>query len=197
MNLKRLLTDSKRPLTKEEFKLFRKATGKLSWLTETTRPDLAYNVLEMSYKNKNAVVEDIKAMNKLIKKAKAETSEVFFPKIGDYKDLKILGITDGSYLRVEDKMKSVAGRFIFLSNKEETKVCPLLWKSKTIPTVCKSAKAAETRAADKALDDSIFCARTICEIYTGCRGKNQIPVTILTDSKSLLDSVDSTKCQTN
>ena len=30
--------DNKRDLTREEFKLFRKATGKLSWLSETTRP---------------------------------------------------------------------------------------------------------------------------------------------------------------
>ena len=186
-------SDNKRGLSKKEFKLFRKATGKLSWLAETTRPDLSYNTLEMSYKNRTAKVEDVKEINKIIRKAKSGKSEILFKRIGDYKDLKILGITDGSYLKMEDKMRSVAGRFIFLSNLEETRVCPLLWKSKTIPTVCKSAKAAETRAADKALDDSIFCARTLCEIYTGCRGENQIPVTLLTDSQSLLDSVNSTR----
>ena len=68
-----------------------------------------------------------------------------------------------------------------------------MWKAKTIPTVCKSAKAAETRTADKAIDDGVYCARTIYEVYTGLRGENQIPVTVLTDSKSLLDSVESTK----
>ena len=186
-------TDPKRSLTKEEFKLFRKATGKLSWLAETTRPDLAFNVLEMSYKNRNAKVEDIKEMNKIIRKAKSDTSEVRFQKVGDLKDLKILVVTDGSYLRMEEKTKSVGGRFIFLSNLQETKVSPLMWKSKTIPTVCKSAKAAETRAADKAIDDGIACARTIFELYTGSRGENQLPVTVLTDSQSLLDSIDSTK----
>ena len=44
--------DIKRDLNKEEFKQFRKATGKLSWLSETTRPDILFNVLEMSYKNR-------------------------------------------------------------------------------------------------------------------------------------------------
>jgi hypothetical protein len=185
--------DIKRDLNKEEFKQFRKATGKLSWLSETTRPDLSFNVLEMSYKNREAKIEDIKKMNKVIKYAKSEPSEVLFRKVGEFKDLKILAVSDGAYLRLEDKTKSVAGRMIFLSNLNETRVCPLMWKSKSIPTVCKSAKAAETRAADKAFDDAIFCARTVCEIYTGCRGENQIPVTILTDSQSLLDSVDSTK----
>lgn len=59
--------------------------------------------------------------------------------------------------------------------------------------MCKSAKAAETRAADKAIDDGIFCARTVHEIYTGRKGEEQLPVTVLTDSKSLLDSLDSSK----
>ena len=162
-------------------------------LPKTTRPDLAYNVLEMSYKNRDAKVEDIKEINKIIRKAKGDKSEVLFKRIADFKDLKILVVSDGSYLKMEEKTRSVGGRFIFLSNQDETKVSPLMWKAKTIPTVCKSAKAAETRAADKAIDDGIFCARTIYEVYTGLRGENQLPVTVLTDSKSLLDSIDSTK----
>ena len=105
----------KRDLNKEEFKKFRKATGKLSWLAETTRPDLSYNVLEMSYKNKDAKVEDIKQINKVVRKAKNEKSEVNFKKVAKFDDLKVLVVTDGSYLKLEDKTKSVGGRFIMLS----------------------------------------------------------------------------------
>ena len=75
--------DPKRELTNEEFKKLRKATGKLSWLAETSRSDLAYNVLEMSNKNKNVNVEDVKEMNKIIRKAKQEPSEVLFSRIAD------------------------------------------------------------------------------------------------------------------
>jgi hypothetical protein len=75
------------------------------------------------------------------------------------------------------------GRFLFLSNKEETKVVPLMWKSKSIPTVCKSAKDAETRACDKTIEDAIYVARCIHEIYTGERGEAQ----------PLIDSVNSSK----
>ena len=118
----------KRELTKEEFTKFRKATGKLSWLSETSRPDLAYNVLLMTYKNKNAKVEDLKEMNKIIIKAKQEPSEVLFSRIVDFDEIKNLVISDGSYLKLEDKTRSVGGRFIFLSNKDEIEVRPQMWK---------------------------------------------------------------------
>ena len=34
--------DNNKPLNKEEFKKFRGLTGKISWLSDCTRPDLAY-----------------------------------------------------------------------------------------------------------------------------------------------------------
>ena len=84
------------------------------------------------------------------------------------------------------------GRMIFLSSHQEDKVAPFIWKAKTIPTVCKTVKDAETRAADKCVDDSIYIARCIKEIYTGERGESQIKVDICTDSQSLVDSIEST-----
>ena len=63
---------------------------------------------------------------------------------------------------------------------------PLMWKSKKIPTVWKSAKDAETRAADKTMEDSIYLARCVSEIYTGKRGESQIPVDQVTDRKSFV-----------
>ena len=42
------------PLTKTEVKIFRKITGKLSWLANSTRPDLSYTALAMFKKNNSA-----------------------------------------------------------------------------------------------------------------------------------------------
>ena len=57
----------------------------------------------------------------------------------------------------------------------------------TIPTVCKTVKDAETRAADKCVEDSIYIARCVKELYTGLRGDAQLKVDICTDSQSLVD----------
>ena len=56
--------DNKRPLTREEYKQFRGATGKLNWLAEMTRPDLSYDCLNLSCHTKSATVGDIKDANK-------------------------------------------------------------------------------------------------------------------------------------
>ena len=80
-----------------------------------------------------------------------------------------------------------------VSNKDETIVSPLHWKSKTIPQACTSAKTAETRAAYMACDDTVGLARAVMEMYTGKRGEKQIETTLKCDSQSLKDTLFSTK----
>jgi glutaredoxin 2 len=43
------------------------------------------------------------------------------------------------------------------------------------------------------MEDSIYIARMIQEIYSGNVGENQIPVVVKIDSKTLLDSLNSSK----
>ena len=51
--------DRTEPLTKVEMKLYRKMTGKLAWLANSTRPDLCYLALKMSKKNQGATISDL------------------------------------------------------------------------------------------------------------------------------------------
>ena len=72
---------------------------------------------------------------------------------------------------------------------------PLAWKSKTIPQVCKSAKAAETRALDTCADEAIFVARVLNEMLTGKKGQSkekQMRVIIKCDSMGLKETLNST-----
>ena len=55
----RKVEDRNKPLTKEEMKLYRKMTGKIAWLANSTRPDLCYQALQMSKKNKEATILDL------------------------------------------------------------------------------------------------------------------------------------------
>ena len=58
------------PLTRAELKVFRKMTGKLSWLANSTRPDLSYTALAMSKKNNSAQIKDLRDITRVIKKPK-------------------------------------------------------------------------------------------------------------------------------
>ena len=107
--------------------------------------------------------------------------------------MKILAHSDASHLTADNKARGIAGRITYLSNKSETKVSPIGWKSKTIAQVCRSAKAAETRALDLCGDDSIFMARVIHELYTGKKGLSrdkQMMITVKCDNRGLLENIE-------
>ena len=70
---------------------------------------------------------------------------------------------------------------------------PLAWKSKTIQQVCKSVKSAETRSLDLGMEDSIFLSNMLKELYFGKSSKLSLPVEMKTDSKTLYDSIQSSK----
>ena len=108
--------DSEKPLYKTEFKSFRKEIGQIYWIADQTRPDLSFNSLEMSYHNKDARINDIQKINKVIRKVKAGDSVVKFSQLGNIENLKVLAVSDAALYKTEEKTKGVAGRFIFLSN---------------------------------------------------------------------------------
>ena len=187
------LTDKDTKLTKEKFAQYRALTGQLNWAAENTRPDIAFDTRELATKNKEATYQDLHNANKVLKKTQLEKDVTLkYSYLGDLETLKVVAYTDSSYRNAEHKEKSVGGRFIGLVN--QAGVCaPLAWKSKTLQQVCKSVKTAETRALERGMEDSIYLARIIKEIYSGIVSTNQIPVVVNIDSKTLLDSLNSTK----
>ena len=129
--------DKNKKLSKKLFTQYRALTGQLSWAAEMTRPDIAFDVRELSSRNKDATYGDIQKANKVLKKAQKENVRIKFSKLGHWKKLKIVSYTDSSYRNDPNKVKSIGGRYVALSN-EEGLSSPLLWKSKTIQQVCKS-----------------------------------------------------------
>ena len=184
--------DKNEKLSAKKFKEYRALTGQLSWAAENTRPDIAYDVRELSTRNKAATYEDLRTANKVLKKAQMENVSIRYGKLGNWKDLKLVAFTDSSYRNAEDGTKSVGGRFLAIAN-NKGKCNPIAWKSKTIQQVCKSVKSAETRSLELGMEDGIYVAQTFHELYTGKVHGGQIPVEMKIDSKTLMDSIDSSK----
>ena len=116
-------------LTKWELKEYRKMTGKIAWLTNSTRPDISFTSLQLARRNKCATISDLRYCNTVLKKVGEKESRICFAKIGKREDLKIIGISDTSY-KSDDK--SVGGVFLFLANDKMTSASSLYWKSKHI-----------------------------------------------------------------
>ena len=164
-------------LTKTELKVFRKMTGKLSWLANSTHPDLSYTALAMSKKNNSTQIKDLRDITRVINKAKERPSKIKFSKIAPKDGLMVVGIGDASF---KSDYKVIGGVLLFPANEEMTKATLIYWKSKTIARVCYSSK------------DAIFTACQIETMYYGDH-KRRIKVRLFTDSEPTLESIVSSR----
>ena len=148
----------------------------------------------MSTTLNNAKYSEAKYSTKVLLKLKCEDVKLQFSQLGYWKDLHLELYVDAVLGNVEkdDKVKSMMGYFIALCDKDGN-FSPIHWKSKVIDRVAQDAKTAETLALEAALDDAIFITKTISEIYTGNPDENNIPIVVNDDSKSLIESLLSTK----
>ena len=101
-------------------------TGKLSWLANSTRPDLSYTVLAMSRKNNSAKIKDLRDVARVFKKDRCRSSKLRVSRIGPKDDLIVVGIGDTSF-KAEDKAVGVV--LLFLANSSMTRAAPIYLKS--------------------------------------------------------------------
>ena len=85
------------PLTEVEMKVYRKYVGKLSWLASNTRPDLAIHVLNSARKQTNAVLKDLRDINRIFEKISEKESRAGFGNVARKHDMCVIGISDVSY----------------------------------------------------------------------------------------------------
>ena len=118
------------PLNLVELKLYRKYVGKLLWLAENVRPDLAFLALDMSRTVKRATLKDLKNINKFIQQQIfGRVNKVIMRPVGKKEDLIICAVSDASFYQTES---SIQGEILMLANKNSNVVSPLYWKSKAI-----------------------------------------------------------------
>ena len=83
-------------LPKEEHKL-RTVVGQLAWVAGQTRPDIAFDVCHLSVNIKNAKMNDIKIVNKCIRKLKSHDVSLNFSNIGKISEAQIICFSDASF----------------------------------------------------------------------------------------------------
>ena len=181
--------DRTEKLTKAQLTEYRKYTGRISWLSQGTRPDLSYSALMLAKKNNSATIADLRNVNKIVGKIKKEENKVVYGRVGDKENMQVIGMVDASYKSDE---KSIGGMLIVLANENMTRASPIMWKSKQIERVCHSSKDAETLAMNKLIDELVYIARQIKILLCG-NYKKRMPVGVMTDSEPTLESIASTK----
>ena len=175
-------------LSSDEIDELRSLVGQLGWVAGQTRPDLAFEVCQLSSSINHSTVNDLIKANKLLAKAKNENVSIRLGLPGSPYDFKIIAYNDSSLGNLNDG-GSQGGFIIYLV--DENNICsPIMWRSKKLRRVVKSAMAAETLIQVDSAEASYWLATLLSEmLYGQSNYQNKIIIECNTDNHQLYDSV--------
>ena len=174
-------------LSEKEKTEYKSLVGQLNWISTQTRPDIAFDVCEMSTLLKKATVSDLIRLNKIISRLTTDNIRLHYPKMLDMNNCSIECFSDASFANLIGD-GSQGGFIIFLKDKNGGR-CPIYWESRKIKRVVKSTLAAETLALIDCAETAVYIShimKELCNCVT-------IPVHCYIDNKSLVDVLESKK----
>ncbi|CAG2208259.1 unnamed protein product [Mytilus edulis] len=191
--LKTVLIDKDRvktsPLSSSEQTLLRSKIGQLLWLARQTRPDIAFDVAAISSKIKSSTIEDLKKVNKIIRKVQNDPVSLQFQNLGH--DVKFILFSDASFGNLPDG-GSQGGYVVFLMG-DDGKVNPITWQSKKLRRVVRSTLASEALALADGVDCVISLAALFKELMHNENDLMHTPVDCFVDNKDLYHAIYSDK----
>ena len=178
-------------LSQIERKQYRALVGSINWAAQQTRPDLAFDIMEMSIKFKDPLVSDLMRANKCIKRLKMEDVSIKFGRLIDNLDnVSIMTWSDAAFANLLDRVSSGAGHVILLVDTNK-KCCPLAWTANKVKRVVKSTVAAEALALEASISHAIYLRALLKEILC-CRDQD-LPIVSWVDSGNLVEALHSSK----
>ena len=186
---KEAISNKQRELTNNEQTDFRSLIGSLNWCIRGTRPDLSFELIELSMKLKGALVEDYIKANKILKRLKTTEALLFYPDLGGIDNLELIIYSDASFANLQGA-GSAMGYIVFCKRNES--VCPITWKATKVKRVVTSTLAAEALSLATALEDAFYQRNFILETL-GILPK----IVAYVDNKGLVDNIYSTKLVDN
>ena len=183
---RRMQKDSE--LSPAELTRFRGVAGQINWLATQTRPDLSFDVCDLSCSVRDAKVADLQRAAKVVRKAQSARVSLKYPRL-DLSQSSVVVYSDASYGNLPDG-SSQGGYIVFLRD-NKGRCAPLAWSSSKIKRIVRSTLAAECMALQDGADAAVLLAALISEaLYDGSEGMS---VMCCTDSRGLYRALYSTK----
>ena len=182
-NMEEVKIDSKDPerlLSDKEKKEFRGIVGSLNWVSLISRPDVSFEVVDLSTKFQAPIVADMLTANKAVRKIKNSTTCLRYGKLVINKNLKIVVYSDGSFRNLCKGVSSGSGRHC----------CVLTWNSNKLKKVVDSTLAAEALSLLNSIKEAVYIQHIIKELIGD---RTSLPIYCIIDSRGTRDAVYSTK----
>ena len=180
------MKDRTRDMNQEELTLLRQITGIVNWTTRSTRPDLCFEMIDLSTKFKGGKVEDLIKAKNVAARLKREEVSVMISNLSDLNKCEIIVYTDAAFRNLNDNTDSCGGYIVFIVNLQSGKVAPLEWRSNKLKRRVHSTLGAETQALYNGLDAAVGLKLLLKELYDG---KVDLKVKAITDNYSAKVSV--------
>ena len=163
----RQMKDKEREMNQEELSLLRQMTGVVNWTARATRPDLSFDMIDLSTKFKGGKVADLIKAKNVAARLKKEEVSVMVSNLDNFNDCEMIVYTDAAYRNLNDNTDSCGGYIVFIVNTKNGKVAPLEWKSGKLKRRVNSTLGAETQALYNGIDAAVGLKLLLKELYGG------------------------------
>ena len=163
----------------------RRTVGQANWAARRTRPDVGFDLMELSMRFNNATVSDLRRAKKVVDRLNMEEVVILFPRLSPTK-LSIRTYSDASFANLIDGVSSGRGHVIFLVD-ENDQSAPLHWTSNKVKRVVNSTLAAEALALQEAIDCAIYLRELLREMHN--KPFLRLPIESWVDNNNAFDAV--------
>ena len=185
--------DKQAPLDRAECRQFRQIVGQINWAAQQTRPDLLFEVMELSVRFKGPVVQDLLRANKALKKLQSVDVSVCFPRLcTNLSEWHLCVMSDAAFGNLADGVSSGGGHVVFLVGSD--RCAAIAWKANKIKRVVRSTMAAEALALEEAMEHAVLLRELIKQMSAG---KIAPRIVAWTDNADTAEAVFSTKSVTD
>ena len=83
-------TQNQSLLSNEDSRDLKRLNGKLMWLSLHTRPDLAYDVCDLSTSATGATQSEVSRANKVVRRLKSDRVQLVYRHLGDMRNVELI-----------------------------------------------------------------------------------------------------------